>query len=221
MTVLCFFITNQIRGNTLRFSRIYISTGSGVTPESILHLWPNILIPYFLKLLIYSVSVWWKCGHYPSIRSHIVVPLGSIHPSKVYSWGQASVPCIINRTELSTALRIQLHLAGRYRSVLWKTATLWAQSQSYWEMTGCVFVNFSLNHREMTLDLTIWLSPPATHTPHSWINKLWDSLKSRLLCSQIYWLTSSCFSSLDWEYRLFVMMTRRALRKIKSSRLLL
>ena len=163
MTVLCFFITNQIRGNTLRFSRIYISTGSGVTPESILHLWPNILIPYFLKLLIYSVSVWWKCGHYPSIRSHIVVPLGSIHPSKVYSWGQASVPCIINRTELSAALRIRLHLAGRYRSVLWKTATLWAQSQSYWEMTGCVFVNFSLNHREMTLDLTIWLSPPATH----------------------------------------------------------
>lgn len=116
---------------------------------------------------MYSVSVWWKCGHYPSIRSHIVVPLGSIHPSKVYSWGQANVPCIINRTELSAALRIWLHLAGgRYRFVLWNAATLWARSHSYWGMTGCVFVNFSLNHREMTLDLTIWLflPPPHTHT---------------------------------------------------------
>lgn len=157
---------------------------------------------------MYSVSVWWKCGHYPSIRSHIVVPLGSIHPSKVYSWGQASVPCIINRKELSAALRIWLHLAGgRYRFVLWNAATLWARTHSYWGMTGCVFVNFSLNHREMTLDLTIWLflpPPTHTHTSHGWVNKLWDSQPWNHVCPacswrHIYWLTSSRFGYLDLD----------------------
>lgn len=156
---------------------------------------------------MYSVSVWWKCGHYPSIRSHIVVPLGSIHPSKVYSWGQASVPCIINRKELSAALRIWLHLAGgRYRFVLWNAATLWARSHSYWGMTGCVFVNFSLNHREMTLDLTIWLFLPPPHT-HTHISRLsqqavrFPALKSRLPCAQLtaYLLTHEFTFRLPWS----------------------
>lgn len=71
-------------------------------------------------LLMYSSWVRWKCGHYPSFPSHIVAPVGSIHPSKVYSWGQASAACIINRTELSAVHRIRLHLASSCRSELRK-----------------------------------------------------------------------------------------------------
>lgn len=123
--------------------------------DSILNLWVNLLISSLLKLLIYSASVWWKCGHYPPICFHIVVPVGSIHPRKVYSWGQASALRIINRTELSDTLRIWLHLAGRYRFGLWNAAILRTHKHGLIKTQGWVLFSFSLTSRTMTNDLTI------------------------------------------------------------------
>lgn len=170
---------------------------------------------------MYSVSLWWKCGHYPPIRSHIVVPVGSIHPSKVYSWGQASAPCIINRTELSAVHRIWLHLASRYRFELWNAAVLWTQKHSLIKMKGWVLLTFSLIHREMMLDLTICLL--SLHS-QSRVNirqqaVRFTTLKLCLLCSQLKGdlLTQSlCLNYLDWQYfRVLFTMQRWRTLKIK------
>lgn len=119
------------------------------------------IISLLPKTLMYSTTVWGKCGHYPSIRSHIVVPLGSIHPSKVYSWGQASAAYIINRTELSAVLRIWLHLASCFRFDA-ACGTLWVLKQPNEIKAPRCLSNVTPNHEKTTADLGIGSSSPLT-----------------------------------------------------------
>lgn len=213
------YITHRFKNRTTsEFElRETISTLT-IKPGSILLLLLNLLISYLLKLLMYSISVWWKCRHYPPIHSHIVAPVGSIHPSKVYSWGQASAPCIINRTELSAELGLWLHLASRYTSGLRKSSSaLNTETQLIPnDRTGSV----SSITQKTTLDLAICL---LSLYHHCWVNirkqaVSFTTLKSCLLGSQLkadLLALSLCFSYLDWQY-ILVLLTAQRWRALKN-----